>query len=106
MIRDGWDDTFLGQAILQKSSEISGKALEKEEKTMEASDLIEQNFEKSVLKNKIDSLKEEMSLFSRTLDQDHLENAKSLFKELEEENHPQPDLLITCKELFEAGFQF
>mmetsp|Transcript_9295 Transcript_9295/g.15656 ORF Transcript_9295/g.15656 Transcript_9295/m.15656 type:complete len:98 (+) Transcript_9295:229-522(+) len=73
---------------------------------MEASDLIEQNFEKTVLKNKIDSMKEEMSLFSRTLDSDHLDNAKSMWKELDEENHTQPDLQITSKELFEAGFQF
>ena len=51
---------------------------------MSAAALIEQNFEATVLKNKVDSMKEELSLFCKTLDPDHFKNAIVMRDELNE----------------------
>ena len=53
-----WDDQLLDQTI-------SSKETDKETQNA-AAEVIEQNFEATVLKNKIDSMKEELSLFSKT----------------------------------------
>lgn len=72
----------------------------------EAASQIQTAFEHTVLNKKIESLKEETDLFSRTQDPDHFRNAVALKNELNEEGHPQSDILINTKELFEKGFSF
>ena len=102
--RDGWEDALSGEAVQEKTDEKPKKA--PEPPTLSAAELIEQNFQKNVLKNKVDSMKEELSLFSRTLEPEHLEAAKSMRAELEEDKHPQDELVINTKDLYEQGFQF
>jgi hypothetical protein len=73
---------------------------------MEAAVQIQTAFERTVLKKKIESMKEELALFSRTQDADHIMSAIALRNELGEEGHPQQELLINTKELFEKGFSY
>ena len=51
-------------------------------------------------------MKEELNLFSRTLEPDHLKSCIELREELLEGNHAVEDLEINTKELFEKGFKF
>ena len=52
-------------------------------------------------------MKEEVSLFSRTLDRAHWQAALDMKKELEDTvKTPLDDLKINTKDLIEQGFQF
>ena len=54
-------------------------------------------------------MKEEMTLFSKTQDKQHLDDALKMRDALQEKDHLQnlgESLVINTKELFEAGFQF
>ena len=51
-------------------------------------------------------MKEELSLFCKTLDPDHFKNAVVMRNELVEQNHPQPELVINTKQLYEKAFEF
>ena len=67
---------------------------------------IQSNFEKNVLQTKVNSMKEELGLFSRTQDPKHFRNAIQVRNQLENEDHQQPDLVVDTKELFAKGFTF
>ena len=49
---------------------------------------IEQNFEQTVLSNKIQSMNDELDLFSKTQDPDHFKSALQIHQELEDKNSP------------------
>ena len=51
-------------------------------------------------------MKEEISLFSRDLDPDHLKDALEIKYELVDLDIPTEDILINTKELYELGFKF
>ena len=51
-------------------------------------------------------MKEELTLFSKTLDPDHFKNAAAIRNELVDQNHPQPELVINTKQLYEKAFEF
>ena len=51
-------------------------------------------------------MKEEISLFSRELEPQHLSDALEIKDELSDMNIPQEDILINTKELYELGFKF
>ena len=66
MVADGWEDSYLSEAIVNKEMK---QKVEPEEKSASA---IEAKFAKTKLNAKIDQMKEEMLLFSKTLERDHL----------------------------------
>ena len=51
-------------------------------------------------------MKEEISLFSRDLEPEHLTNALEIKDELSDIDIPSEDILINTKELYELGFKF
>ena len=51
-------------------------------------------------------MKEEISLFSRDLEPEHLTNALEIKDELVDLDIPSEDILINTKELYELGFKF
>ena len=51
-------------------------------------------------------MKEEISLFSRDLEPEHLTNALEIKDELTDIDIPSEDILINTKELYELGFKF
>ena len=61
-----------------------------------------------MLSHKIEQMKEEMSLYSKTQDSEHLEDALKMRDALQEKEHLDlhEQLVINTKELFESGFQF
>ena len=95
---DNWDANYLGQAIMSTDQD--------ESMVQEAAAQIQKAYESTVLTKKIHSMKEELDLFSRTQDPDHFKAAIALRNELNEEGHPQKELIVNTKELFEAGFAF
>ena len=77
-----------------------------QELVKEAAAQIEQNFEKTVLDNKIQTMNDELALFAKTQVPDHFRAAIQLRNELEQQDHKQPDLAVNTKALFEKGFKF
>ena len=51
-------------------------------------------------------MKEELNLFCRSLDKSHFESAVEMRNELIEQNHPQDELRINTKDLYEQAFNF
>ena len=51
-------------------------------------------------------MKEELLLFSKTLDPEHLKSCIELREELLEGNNSVEDLTINTKEMYESGFKF
>ena len=51
-------------------------------------------------------MKEELAMFSKTLDPDHLKSCIEVREELLEGNNSVEDLQINTKELYEKGFKF
>ena len=51
-------------------------------------------------------MKEELSMFSKTLDPDHLKSCIEIREDLLEGNNSVEDLQINTKELYEKGFKF
>ena len=48
----------------------------------------------------------ELDLFQKTLEPKHFTAALQLRNELIDENHPQEELTVNTKDLYEKGFQF
>ena len=51
-------------------------------------------------------MKEELAMFSKSLDPDHLKSCIEIREELLEGNNSVEDLTINTKELYEKGFKF
>ena len=73
---------------------------------MNSAENIEKSFAQTVLKQKIDQIKDETLMFSKTLDKSHLKNAIEMRNALVEENNQVEDIQITTKDLYESAFQF
>ena len=102
-----WDDNYVGQAILSQTESKAASSANSLQTEEQAAAQIETNFQEQVIKNKITSMKEEVSLFSKTLDRAHWQAALDMKKELEETvKTPVDELRINTKELLEQGFQF
>ena len=101
---DGWEDSFVSMAI--NTNQPKPKKAEMTLEEQNNSQLIEENFKKSKLRAKIDSMKEELNMFSRTLDPDHLKDAMEIREELVDDNSSIDEVLINTKELYEHAFKF
>ena len=73
---------------------------------MNSAENIEKSFAQTVLKQKIEQIKDEILMFSKNLDKSHLQNAIEMRNALVEENNQVEDIQINTKDLYEGAFQF
>ena len=59
-----------------------------------------------MLAQKVQSMKDELDIFCKTLEPSHFMAAVQLKNALEDEGHPQDDMRIYTKDLYKQGFQF
>ena len=73
------------------------QAEEDEAQQKDASQVIEEQFQANVLKEKIASMNSELLEFSKTLDQEHFQSAIDMRNELLQDHIETPELQITTK---------
>lgn len=73
--RDGWDDSYVSEQLIDKDNEQAKEREKREESNENSAENIEKSFAQTVLKQKIEQIKDEALMFSKTLDKSHLQNA-------------------------------
>ena len=103
---DGWDDSYVSEAIIDKDNTKAKQREQKEDIDMNSAENIEKNFAQTVLNQKVEQIKDEVLMFSKSLDKEHLKNAIEMKQTLQEQNNNIEDIQISTKDLYENAFQF
>lgn len=81
-MQDGWDDSFVSESLIDKDNSKAKEREQKEDQDLNSAENIEKNFAQTVMNQKIEQIKDEVLMFSKSLDKDHLKNALEMKQSL------------------------